>query len=88
MPNISRIILKPNKSHTNRIIQIAALVCIIKSFIDSSITTRIFKIDVSDHFPDFLVNEKSQTDSSNNFLIRRDLSSKNIEGFKKIIKRG
>ena len=47
------------------------------SIIDSSITTGILKIDVSDRSPVFLVNESSKIDLSkkDTFAIGRNLSS-------------
>ena len=49
---------------------------------------NILKVDVSDHFPVFLVDESSQIDSSKKetFVNRRVLSSKNSEEFKRLLK--
>ena len=51
--------------------------------VDLRITTGNFKVDVSDNFPDCLVNKSSQIDSSKKetFGIRPNLSSENLEEF-------
>ena len=52
------------------------------SFIDSSTTTGILKVDVSDHFPVFIAHELSQIAfrKKDTFVTRRDLS-KNLKNY-------
>ena len=57
------------------------------SFVDLNILRRSLKVDVSDHFPFFFVDESSQIDSSRKeTFVTSVLSGKNLEEFKRLFR--